>query len=86
MKLWLCLRFGQLPLQSLNRSEQQAVVVLERQRVLRANDCARAMGIREQMGAATIRTLAGDGPVLLLERDTSAEQHCLQTLCCWTHD
>ena len=35
MSLWLCLRFQQLPLQCLNRSEQQPVVVLERQRVLR---------------------------------------------------
>jgi protein ImuB len=50
VSLWLCLRFEQLPLQCLNRSEEQPVVVLARQRVLRTNDCAAALGIREGMG------------------------------------
>ena len=82
MSLWLCLRFHQLPLQCLNRSEEQAVVVLARQRVLRANDYAAALGIREDMGATTVRALLADEPVQLLERDTSAEARCLQQLCC----
>ncbi len=85
MKLWLCLRFRQLPLQCLNRSEQQAVVVLAGQRVIRANDCAMALGIAEGMGAATLRALAGNEPVMLLERDEQAEQQCLQQLCCWAY-
>ncbi len=85
MKLWLCLRFGQLPLQCLNRSEHKAVVVLARQRVFRTNECAAALGIREQMSTATLRTLAGDEPVLLLERDPQAERRCLQNLCCWAY-
>jgi protein ImuB len=33
MSLWLCLRFDQLPLQCLNRCEQQPVVVLAAQRL-----------------------------------------------------
>ena len=85
MSLWLCLRFEQLPLQCLNRSEEQPVVVLARQRVLRTNDCAAALGIREGMGGATVRALAGDDPVVLLERDENAEQRCLQQLCCWAY-
>jgi protein ImuB len=85
MSLWLCLRFQQLPLQCLNRSEQQPVVVLERQRVLRANDCASALGIRQGMGAATARALVGNGPLQLLQRDETTEQHCLQQLCCWAY-
>ena len=85
MSLWLCLRFDQLPLQCLNRSEELPVVVLARQRVLRANDCAAALGIREGMGSATVRALVGDEPVQLLERDPDAEHRCLQQLCCWAY-
>ncbi len=85
MSLWLCLRFHHLPLECLNRTEDSAVVVLERQRVLRANDCAAALGIREGMGAATVRALAGEEPCQMLERDREAEARCLQRLCCWAY-
>ena len=85
MSLWLCLRFHQLPLQSLSRSEAQAVVVLARQRVLRANDCAGSLGIREGMSTSTVRALLADEPAQLLERDTAAEVRCLQQLCCWSY-
>jgi len=85
MSLWLCLRFDQLPLQCLNRCEQQPVAVLAAQRVIRANDCAAALGIRPGMGTATVRALAGEEPVRLLERDEQAEQRCLQQLCCWAY-
>ncbi len=85
MSLWLCLRFDQLPLQCLSRSEEQPVAVLARQRVVRANDCAAALGIREGMGSATVRALAGDEPVQLLERDPAAERRCLEQLCCWAY-
>ena len=85
MSLWLCLRFEQLPLQCLNRCEQQPVAVLTMQRVLRANDCAAALGIREEMAAATVHGLVGDEPLQLLERDRDAEQRCLQQLCCWAY-
>lgn len=85
MSLWLCLRFDQLPLQCLERSEERPVVVLARQRVVRANDCAAALGIKEDMGSGTVRALAADQAVQLLERDESAEQRCLQQLCCWAY-
>ena len=85
MSLWLCLRFDQLPLQCLNRCEQQPVVVLAAQRVIRANDCAAALGIRHDMGTATVRALAGAEPLRLLQRDEQAEQRCLQQLCCWAY-
>jgi protein ImuB len=85
VSLWLCLRFEQLPLHCLNRSEEQPVAVLARQRVICANDCASALGIREGMGTATVRTLAGAEPVQLLERDERAEQRCLEQLCCWAY-
>ena len=85
MSLWLCLRFDQLPLQCLSRSEEHPVVVLARQRVVRANDCAAALGIREGMGSATVRALAGDETVQLLERNPDAEQRSLQQLCCWAY-
>lgn len=85
MSLWLCLRFEQLPLQCLNRSEDHPVVVLAAQRVLRANDCATALGIRQGMGTATVRALTGDEPVQLLERDEAAQARCLAQLCCWAY-
>jgi len=85
VSLWLCLRFSQLPLQCLNRCEDRPIAVLARQRVVRANDCAAALGIREGMGAATVRALADDEALLLLERDEAAEQRCLQQLCCWAY-
>lgn len=85
MSLWLCLRFDQLPLQCLSRCEQLPVAVMSAQRVLRANDCAAALGIREGMGTATVRALAGDEPLRLLERDVAVEQRCLQQLCCWAY-
>ncbi|MEZ5503491.1 MAG: DNA polymerase Y family protein [Halioglobus sp.] len=85
MSLWLCLRFAQLPLHCLSRCEHRPAVVLAAQRVLCANDCAHALGIRPGMGSATVRTLAGEEPVLLLERDAEAEQRCLQQLCCWAY-
>ena len=85
MSLWLCLRFDQLPLQCLNRGEQHPVAVLALQRVIRANNCATALGIRQGMGTATVRALAGDEPVQLLQRDEQAEQRALQQLCCWAY-
>ena len=85
MSLWLCLRFNQLPLQCLNRSEAQAVVVVAGQRVVSTNDCAAALGIRTGMGSTTVHALADNEPLQLLERDETAEQHCLQQLCCWAY-
>ncbi len=85
MSLWLCLRFSQLPLQCLSRSEEQAMVVLARQRVICTNDCAASLGIRPGMGATTVHALANDEPLQLLERDESAEQRSLQQLCCWAY-
>ncbi len=85
MSLWLCLRFHQLPLQCLDRSEDWAIALLYKQRVLRANDSAAALGVREGMSAATVRALAGEEPVKLLERDAAAEGRCLQQLCCWAY-
>lgn len=85
MSLWLCLRFEQLPLQCLSRSEAHPVAVLAAQRVLRANDCATALGVRPGMSTATVRTLAGDEPVQLLERDETAQARCLAQLCCWAY-
>ncbi len=50
VSLWLCLRFSQLPLQCLNRSEERAVAVLHKQRIVRVNGYAAALGILQGMG------------------------------------
>lgn len=85
MSLWLCLHFDQLPLQCLNRCEEHAVVIIAKQRVLRANDCASALGIREGMDNNSVRTLAGEEVLKLLPRDEAAEQRCLGQLCDWAY-
>lgn len=85
MSLWLCLRFEQLPLHCLNRSEEQPVVVLSQQRVLRMNDCAAALGVRQGMNTNTVRALIDDEPIQLLERDEASEQRALEQLCCWAY-
>ena len=87
--LWLCLRFHRLPLEALVRQkaaeppEQLPLAVLEKQRVLQADDNAAELGIRPGMGTATVRALADR--VTLLERDPEAEARCLQQLCCWAY-
>ena len=86
--MWLCLRFSQLPLQCLNHSEEQSVAVLHKQRIVRVNDCGAALGIKEDMSAATARALTEsdtDTPFIVLERDLDAEQRALQQLCCWAY-
>ena len=85
MSLWLCLHFEQLPLECLARWQDRPVVVLDAQRVLRVNDDAATLGIRQGMRAATVSTLAGDAAVQLLERDQAAEAHCLSQLSCWAY-
>jgi protein ImuB len=88
MSLWLCLRFSQLPLQCLNQSEDRAVAVLHKQRIVRANDYATALGVRQGMGTATVRALAESDTtdsLLLLEQDFEAEKRALQQLCCWAY-
>ncbi len=85
MSLWLCLRFEQLPLQCLSQSEEQPIAVMAQQRVVRVNDCGAALGIGQGMGTATLRALAAEQSVQLLEQDRAAEQRCLQQLCCWAY-
>ena len=84
-KLWLCLRFQQLPLQALLRDAQHEhpLAILEKQRVLLADEAACELGVKSGMGTATVRALADN--IVLLERDPAAEQRCLQQLCCWAY-
>jgi len=61
---------------------------LHKQRIVRVNDCAAALGIQEGMGTATARALAQsdtNGSIVLLEQETEAEQRTLQQLCCWAY-
>jgi len=89
--LWLCLRFHQLPLQALTRQQANTaqsadtpVVIVEKQRVLQADDSAAEAGIKPGQSIATARALVGT--ITLLERDPVAEQRCLQQLCCWAYN
>jgi protein ImuB len=89
--LWLCLRFHQLPLQALTRQQASTVqaaatpvAIIEKQRVLQADDTATEAGIKPGQSIATVRALAGT--ITLLERDPAAETRCLQQLCCWAYN
>jgi len=82
-KLWLCLRFNQLPLQALSRQQDGAAAVMEKQRVLLADETAAELGVKPGMGTATVRALSDT--IQMLERDPAAEQRCLQQLCCWAY-
>lgn len=100
MSLWLCLRLHRLPLESLEHGrgnsgtgdpdpggppDEAPVVVIQRQRVLCANDSAAGLGIRPGMGTATARALAEPQPLRLWERDEAAEERCREQLCCWAY-
>lgn len=63
---------------------EQPLVILEKQRVLRADDRATEAGIKPGQSVATVRALAEQ--VTLLERDPAAEEHCQQQLCCWAYN
>ncbi|MEM0953387.1 MAG: DNA polymerase Y family protein [Pseudomonadota bacterium] len=62
---------------------QRPLAVLEKQRVVVANPAATVLGVAKGMGTSTARALAEN--IRLLERDTAAEQRCLQRLCCWAY-
>ena len=63
--------------------EPVPIAVLEKQRVLLANETATTLGIKPGMATATARTLAEN--VRLLERNPEAERRCLEQLCCWAY-
>lgn len=85
MSLWLCLRLPRLPLEALLRDDTQPVAVLERQRVVCANDAALALGIDTGQSASTARALAADEALTLLERDPAREQETLCQLQNWAY-
>ena len=85
MSLWLCVRFPRLPLDCLSKEESRPVVVLERQRVVAANDEALATGVSCGQSASTVRALIADDTLILLERDRTQEQRALQRLLHWAY-
>ena len=85
MRLWLCLRLDELPVQCLPQRRPGAVAVVQRQRVFAANAAATLLGIDPGMDLRSARAMAGDEPLQLLERDTAAETRALESLCCWAY-
>ena len=62
--------------------------MLYKQHIVRVNDCGAALGIKEDMSAATARALTesdATASFVLLQRDLGAEQRALQQLCCWAY-
>ena len=85
MPLWLCLRLDELALQCLPRQCPGAVAVVEQRRLHRVNAAAALLGLEPGMDLDSSRSLAGDTPLQLLERDPAAEARALDTLCCWAY-
>ncbi|MGI9286975.1 MAG: Y-family DNA polymerase, partial [Pseudomonadales bacterium] len=85
--LWLCIHLPLLPLEVFTRSEatdaRQAVVVVEKQRVLLCNTMASEHGIAA--GSSLTTALALSTQLQIVERDPQAEQTNLQTLANWAY-
>lgn len=98
MSLWLCIRFPQLPLESLSREHECPVIVIERQRVVTANDAAYIDGIRPGQSHQTASALLERQPsktvdptqatanaVQFIERDTECEQSVMVQMQSWAY-
>lgn len=87
--LWLCLRFPLLSLEvftqgnALLGNEQQAMIISQHKRVLRANEKALQQGITRGMSAASAHALADN--LLERDRDTHKEQTTLSQLALWAY-
>ena len=76
-RLWLALRPLNLPLQVLSPAEKQAVCILEKQRVVCANDAALNSGVTLGMDVTTARLLSD---CRTLTREPQLEQQLLNQL------
>ena len=98
MSLWLCIRFPQLPLESLSKEHERPVVIIDRQRVIAANDAAFSKGIRSGQSHQTASALLEsrlsqpafnipliNNSVQFIERDNQAEQAAIERLQSWAY-
>jgi protein ImuB len=93
LRLWLCLRLGELSLQCLPQRRPGPIAVVERQRVYAVNAAAALLGLEPGMDLQRARGLsAQDTPqdtpqdtLQFLPRDSAAEQRALEALCCWAY-
>ena len=97
MSLWLCIRFPLLAMESLTNpskraemnhtldDDEQALIVIEHQRVVARNSHAANAGIEIGYSAQTASALLGSSAARLLERDREAEQRTLTQLQSWAY-
>lgn len=85
--LWFCVHLPLLPLEVFTRGHAedtgQAVVVVEKQRVLLSNEAARASGVTADSSLTTALALSTE--LQIVERDPQAEQADLQMLANWAY-
>lgn len=90
MALWLCLRFDQLPLQALHRSQLPAGendnprVIIEHEKVISMNDNAENLGVKIGLNSSTVLALSYN--IKCMERRKDREDDALQKLCCWAYN
>jgi len=97
MSLWLCIRLPLLPLESLvihhapeaadgnAVDDEQAIIVLERQRVVACNNPAGSAGVEIGHSGQTASALLDPQTPRLLERDIAAEKRTLVQLQSWAY-
>lgn len=85
MRLWLCLRLDELPVQCQPQRKPGAVAIVERQRLYATNAAATLLGLDPGMDLRSARAIAGDETLQLLERDILTETRALESLCCWAY-
>lgn len=76
--LWLCIYLPLLPLEAFELPTQSDTVVAQNQKVLLANESAKARGISTNLTISTARALSQE--LMVIERDIEKEQQQLQTL------
>jgi len=96
MSLWLCIRLPFLALESLTNpgetrelactlDDEQAVVVIEHQRVVARNSYAANAGIEIGQSTQTASALLGNTAARFFERDIETEQRTLAQLQSWAY-
>ncbi|MDG2460210.1 MAG: DNA polymerase Y family protein [Luminiphilus sp.] len=89
MSLWLCLRFDSLPLETLlkqrGESDNMAVIVAARRRVVICNELACLAGVLPGQSISTAQALLVQSEYCVLERAPQTEEALLKQLTVWAY-
>ena len=88
LKLWLCLRFAEMPLELFTRTlsleeRKTPIVLLDRQRICRMNAAAKAINLQMGNNMDTAHTISSH--VVSFDRDEDKETRTLAQLAQWAY-